>query len=161
MLFRSQYFSGDVHHLQALRDIKNSGATFFEATVQKTGGETLFVDVHANLIMPDGVPMIKVFLRDVTERKMAVVSLQKANQRVIHLLESTNDAYLALDENYVITYCNRQAEQLFQILRKDVLGQILWDELPAFSAVFYEPFQLAVDKGSSAAFEVHYSPLNV
>ncbi len=157
----AQYFSGDVHHLQALRDIKNSGATFFEATVQKTGGDTLFIDVHANLIMPDGVPMIKVFLRDVTERKMAVVSLQKANQRVIHLLESTNDAYLALDENYVITYCNRQAEQLFQILRKDVLGQILWDELPAFSTVFYEPFQLAVEKGSSAAFEVHYSPLNV
>ncbi|VAX04319.1 diguanylate cyclase/phosphodiesterase (GGDEF & EAL domains) with PAS/PAC sensor(s), partial [hydrothermal vent metagenome] len=157
----AQYFSEDVHHLQALRDIKNSGATFFEATVQKTGGETLFVDVHANLIMPDGVPMIKVFLRDVTERKMAVVSLQKANQRVIHLLESTNDAYLALDENYVITYCNRQAEQLFQILRKDVLGQILWDELPAFSTVFYEPFQLAVEKASSAAFEVHYSPLNV
>ncbi|MCF6259945.1 MAG: ATP-binding protein [Gammaproteobacteria bacterium] len=157
----AQYFSGDVHHLQALRDIKNSGATFFEATVQKNGGETLFIDVHANLIMPDGVPMIKVFLRDVTERKMAVVALQKANQRVIHLLESTNDAYLALDENYVITYCNRQAEQLFQILRKDVLGQILWDELPAFSTVFYEPFQLAVDKGSSAAFEVHYSPLNV
>ena len=157
----AQYFSGDIHYLQALRDMKNSGATFFEATVQRTGGETLFVDVHANLIMPDGVPMIKVFLRDVTERKMAVVSLQKANQRVIHLLESTNDAYLALDENYVITYCNRQAEQLFQILRKDVLGQILWDELPAFSTVFYEPFQLAVDKGSSAAFEVHYSPLNV
>ncbi len=157
----AQYFSEDVHHLQALRDIKNSGATFFEAIVQKKGGETLFIDVHANLIMPDGVPMIKVFLRDVTERKMAVVSLQKANQRVIHLLESTNDAYLALDENYVITYCNRQAEQLFQILRKDVLGQILWDELPAFSTVFYEPFQLAVEKGSSAAFEVHYSPLNV
>jgi PAS domain S-box-containing protein len=157
----AQYFSGDIHHLQALRDIKNSGATFFEATVQKNGGETLFIDVHANLIMPDGVPMIKVFLRDVTERKMAVVALQKANQRVIHLLESTNDAYLALDENYVITYCNRQAEQLFQILRKDVLGQILWDELPAFSTVFYEPFQLAVGKGSNAAFEVHYSPLNV
>ncbi len=157
----AQYFSEDVHHLQALRDIKNSGATFFETVVQKKGGETLFIDVHANLIMPDGVPMIKVFLRDVTERKMAVVSLQKANQRVIHLLESTNDAYLALDENYVITYCNRQAEQLFQILRKDVLGKILWDELPAFSTVFYEPFQLAVEKGSSAAFEVHYSPLNV
>ncbi len=157
----AQYFSEDVHHLQALRDIKNSGATFFETVVQKKGGETLFIDVHANLIMPDGVPMIKVFLRDVTERKMAVVSLQKANQRVIHLLESTNDAYLALDENYVITYCNRQAEQLFQILRKDVLGQILWDELPAFSTVFYEPFQLAVEKGSSAAFEVHYPPLNV
>jgi len=157
----ARYFSGDVHRLQALRDIKNSGATFFEATVQRSGGETLFVDVHANLIMPDSVPMIKVFLRDVTERKMAVVALQKANQRVIHLLESTNDAYLALDENYAITYCNRQAEQLFKVLRKDVLGKVLWDELPEFSAVFYDPFQLAINGGSSAAFEVYYSPLNV
>ncbi len=156
-----QYFSGDVYHLQALRDIKNSGATFFEATVKKPGGETVFIDVHANLIMPDGVPRVKVFLRDVTERKMAVIELQKANQRVVHLLESTNDAYLALDEDYAITYCNRQAEQLFQVLREDVLGQILWDELPEFSAVFYQPFQLAIDKGSSAAFEVYYSPLNV
>ena len=156
-----QYFSEDVHRLQALRDIKNSGATFFEATVQKPDGETLFVDVHANLIMPDDVPMIKVFLRDVTERKMAVVALQKANQRAIHLLESTNDAYLALNDDYVITYCNRQAEQLFQILREDVLEQVLWDELPGFSAVFYDSFQLAIVEGSSAAFEAYYSPLSV
>ncbi|NOX92988.1 MAG: PAS domain-containing protein [Gammaproteobacteria bacterium] len=156
-----RYFSGDVRHLQALQDIKNSGATFFEATVHKPGGGTLFVDVHANLIMPDGVPMIKVFLRDITERKMAVVALQKANQRVIHLLESTNDAYLALDEDYAITYCNRQAEQLFQVLREDVLGQILWDELPEFSEVFYDPFRLAIKENSSAAFEVYYSPLNL
>jgi len=157
----AQYFSGDVHRLQALRDIKNSGATFFEATVQKPDGEMLFVDVHANLIMPNDVPMIKVFLRDVTERKMAVVALQKANQRVIHLLESTNDAYLALNDDYVITYCNRQAEQLFQILRADVLEQVLWDELPEFSAVFYDSFQLAIAEGSSAAFEVYYPPLSV
>jgi len=108
----------------------------------KSGGETLFIDVHANLIMPDGVPMIKVFLRDVTERKMAVVALQKANQRVVHLLESTNDAYLALDENYVITYCNRQAEQLFQVLRRDVLGQVFGMSCQHFLQCFMSRFQL-------------------
>ncbi len=156
-----QYFSGDVHRFQALRDIKNTGATFFEATMRRVDGDILFVDVHANLIMPDGLPMIKVFLRDVTEQKIAVVALQKANQRVIHLLESTNDAYFSLDENYAITYCNQQAEQLFKVLRDDVLGQVLWDELPEFSAIFYDFFQSAVDDNSNVAFEVFYSPLNV
>jgi PAS domain S-box-containing protein len=157
----TRYFTGGAHRLQALRDIKNTGATFFEATVQRSDGEMLFVDVHANLIMPDGVPMMKVFLRDVTERKTAEAALRKANQRVTHLLESTNDAYLALDENYVITYCNRQAEQLFQVLRGDVLDQIVWDELPDFAAVFYDRFQLALREGLTAAFEVYYSPLDI
>ncbi|HHI92466.1 MAG TPA: PAS domain-containing sensor histidine kinase [Gammaproteobacteria bacterium] len=157
----ARYFSEDVHRLQALRDIRKVGAIFFEATVEKPDVENLFVDVHANLIMPDGVPMIKVFLRDVTERKMAVAALQRANQRVVHLLESTSDAYLALNENYIITYCNRQAEQLFQVLREDVLGQILWDKLPDFSTVFYDYFQRAVREDSGAVLEVYYSPLNV
>ncbi|HEC18878.1 MAG TPA: PAS domain S-box protein [Gammaproteobacteria bacterium] len=82
----------------------------------------------------------------------------RSHSRVIQLLESINDAYLAFDEHYVITYCNRQAEQLFQILRGDVLGQIVWDELAEFSTVFFERFQAAMRDGVSTAFEVYYAP---
>lgn len=156
-----QYFPDAGHQLQALRDIKNSGAISFEANVQRPDGNIVFVEVHANLIMPDGAPLIKILMRDVTEQKTAAENLQRANQRATHLLESTNDAYLAVDENFVITYCNRQAEQLFQVLRKDVLDQILWDELPDFSAIFYDRFQLILSEGENSAFEVYYSPLDL
>jgi PAS domain S-box-containing protein len=156
-----QYFSDDANPLQGLREIKKSGAVFFEAAIKNSAGETVFVDVHANLIMPNGAPMTKIFLRDVTERKTAEAALRRANKRAEHLLESTNDAYLSLDENYIITYCNRQAEQLFQVLREDVLDQIVWDELAEFSTVFYERFQHATETGSNAAFEVYYAPLDV
>lgn len=155
------YFSDGTRHLTALRDIQNSGATFFEATIWPMGGKSLFVDIHASLITPNGVPKVKIFLRDVTERKTAETDLRQAKQRTVHFLESTNDAYLSLDKSYVITYCNKQAEQLFQILRKDVLDQIVWDELPEFSTIFYDKLQSAVKEDSNVAFEVYYSPLDV
>ena len=156
-----QYFSAGAHSLQALKDIQHDGATFFESALRKADGSMLFVDVHANLLMLNGLPMIKVFLRDITERKMAEDDLRRANQQVKHLLESISDAYLALDNNSIVSYFNPQAEQLFQVLRADILGSVLWDKLPEFSPTFYDRFQAIADEHRSASFEAYYAATGV
>ena len=153
-----EYFSESSAQLLALRDIRRDGATFFETVIQRSVDEILYVDVHANLLMFDGEPMIKVFLRDVTERKMASYDLLRANEHLTHILESTNDAYLAVNDDYVIGYCNQQAEQLFQVSRKVILDNVLWEQFPGLTAAFSQQFKTAIDDNVKVAFEAYYAP---
>lgn len=152
------YFSGGAQSLNALRDIRHNGATYFEAVIQRPGEAIVYVDVHANLLMLNNAPMIKVFLRDVTARKTAGYDLLRANQQLTHILESTNDAYLSVSADYVIEYCNRQAEKLFQVSRHEVLNSVLWDRFPGLSATFVERFQSAIQDNVKVAFEAYYAP---
>ena len=156
-----RYFSAGACSLRALHDIRRDGATFFESTICQPDGTVIYVDVHANLIMLDNLPMTKVFLRDISSRKLAEDELRRANQRVSHLLESTSDAYLALDEHDVVSYFNRQAEQLFQVSQQDIIGRVLWEELPEFIDVFGARFHSAMQEYEVTAFEVYYSPSDV
>ncbi|MDT8383847.1 MAG: PAS domain S-box protein [Gammaproteobacteria bacterium] len=152
------YFSDGAQSLKALRDIRHNGATYFEAVIQRPGEAIVYVDVHANLLMLNNAPMIKVFLRDVTARKTAGYDLLRANQQLTHILESTNDAYLSVSADYVIEYCNQQAEKLFQVSRHEVLNSVLWDRFPGLSATFVEQFQSAIQDDVQVAFEAYYAP---
>jgi PAS domain S-box-containing protein len=153
-----EYFSESSAQLLALRDIRRDGATFFETVIQRSTDEILYVDVHANLLMFDGEPMIKVFLRDVTDRKTASYDLLRANEHLTHILESTNDAYLAVNDDYVISYCNQQAEQLFQVSRKAILNNVLWEQFPGLSTTFSQQFKTAIEDNVKVAFEAYYAP---
>lgn len=156
-----QYFSGGSQSLKALRDIRHDGATFFEAVIQLSDDAVIYVDVHANLLMINDVPMIKVFLRDVTARKTLGYDLLRANEQLVHILESTNDAYLSVDADYVINYCNQQAEQMFQVVRNDILEHVLWDQFSGLSSTFEAQFKTAMRDNVKVAFEAYYAPSDV
>lgn len=156
-----RYFSGGSQSLNALSDIRYNGATFFEAVVQQPDDAVLYVDVHANLLLINDVPMIKVFLRDVTTRKTAGYDLLRANEHLTHILESTNDAYLSIDADYVIDYCNQQAEQLFQVSRNEILENVLWDRFPGLSSTFAMQFQAAMQTNVKVAFDAYYAPSEI
>lgn len=156
-----KYFSGGAEGLNALSDIRHDGATFFEAAIEKEDEALMYVDVHANLLMINNEPKIKVFLRDVTSRKTAGYDLLRANEHLTHILESTNDAYLSVDADYTINYCNQQAEQLFQVSRKEILNNVLWDQFPGLSSTFEQQLQSALEGNVKVAFEAYYSPSDV
>lgn len=152
------YFSGGVGSLSVLRNIQRDGETFFEASIHSSNGAELYVDVHANLLMLNGMPMAKVFMRDVTARRAVADDLLRANEHVSHILESTNDAYLAISDDYKVNYCNQRAEQLFQISRGDISSSVLWECLPGLFPSFSQQFRAAIESGVSVAFEAYYAP---
>ncbi|MCF6210421.1 MAG: PAS domain S-box protein [Gammaproteobacteria bacterium] len=154
------FFVDGGRQLQALRDIKRDGATFFEATVQHSDGALLYVDVHANLITLGDEPMIKIFLRDISARKLAEEDLRRTHQHVRHILESTNDAYVAIDDDWNITYFNARAEDLFQVSREQMLGHSLWDQLPEFASSCYKKFHHSRNSDKMLQFEGYYPPLD-
>lgn len=65
---------------------------------------------------------------DITARKLLEEALKESNRKLrfqADILESTNDAVIALDPDLCIRYCNAAAEQMYGVKLKDVLGQPL------------------------------------
>jgi two-component system, sensor histidine kinase len=62
---------------------------------------------------------------DFTERFRA-----EKDRRATAILESTTDAFFALDRDWRFTYVNRQAELVLTRSRYDLIGKVIWDVFP-------------------------------
>lgn len=81
------------------------------------------------------------------------------DQQIRRILESIRDGFFALDDHWRITYLNRQAEELLQRDRKDLLGQSVWNTISqAASPTFYEQCHKAVSEQIDIKFEHFYTP---
>jgi PAS domain S-box-containing protein len=76
------------------------------------------------------------------------------------ILESITDAFVALDEDWTLTYVNAQAEALLERPREELLGQNVWDEFPeAVGSTFQEKYETAIEESRTVEFLEYYSPL--
>lgn len=99
---------------------------------------------------------------DITSRKEAdqrfISSLQERNT----ILESIGDGLINLDKNWIVTYWNRQAENILGMKRSEVLGKNIWDVYSdAVGLDFYRHYHQAMESGQSVVFEEYYPTLNI
>lgn len=108
------------------------------------------------------------FLRNITSHLSASIFRRK-NQEVIEsmllqrskILESIQDGFLALDKEWKVTYCNREAETLLMINRDEVLGKSIWDRFQeALSSNFYTQYKTAIDTQTPVRFEEYFPTTN-
>jgi len=77
------------------------------------------------------------------------------------ILESITDAFVALDEDWTLTYVNAQAEALLERPRDELLGQHVWDEFPeAVGSTFQHKYETAVEEERTVEFLEYYPPLD-
>ncbi|HKB89146.1 MAG TPA: PAS domain S-box protein [Opitutaceae bacterium] len=97
---------------------------------------------------------------DITGRKQAEAALRRSEERATNIIESITDGFMAMDQEWRITYLNRRAEEIFRPLQKthaNTLGRIFWDEFPeTVGTIFEESYYRAVRGQMSVAFEVFY-----
>ena len=85
----------------------------------------------------------------------------KSEQRLENVLTSVTDACFVLDTAWRFTYLNPRAERLLRRARKDLLGQVLWDQFPeALGSPFEAHYKNAMLERRVAHFEELYSPLD-
>lgn len=102
------------------------------------------------------------FIRDITERKKAEEKLLLAYQEKNNILESIGDAFFAVDENWVVTYWNQQAEKVLGKKKEDIVGKHFWTiYADAIDSDFYRQFHKALDTGERVTFEEYYPTLNM
>ena len=141
----------------ALREAEHTGVAFFEAPLHNAQGARLHVAAYGSAMTMNGQLMVKMLMRDVTASKQAVAEIEKVNRRVVHILESTTDAYIALDHAWRVTYINTRGETLFNTERDQVLGHRMWDLFPELVSAFYRAFRTALATGNPVVIEGHYA----
>jgi len=65
--------------------------------------------------------------QDIDIRKRAELELLKVAEEKNMILESIGDGFVTLDVNWIVTYWNKEAENILQKKREEVMGRNIWD----------------------------------
>ena len=94
---------------------------------------------------------------DITEQEKARLELKESRERVVRILESVSDGFMALDKDLTITYFNKAAESLLDRKCDEVLGRPLLEAFPeAKDSVFEENFRKAIASRQPVSFETYF-----
>jgi PAS domain S-box-containing protein len=95
----------------------------------RMNGEEFPIDASISQVAVDGKKFFTVILRDVTERRKAEESLQRAvdehrdlTERLRGVLQSAMDAIITMDEEQRIVLFNEAAEKIFRCRAGEVIG---------------------------------------
>jgi PAS domain S-box-containing protein len=72
------------------------------------------------------------------ERQQTEAALQKSEEQSRNILESINDGFFALDENWRFTYVNQAAEELTHRTAAELLGKNFWEAFPGVVGTEFE-----------------------
>jgi PAS domain S-box-containing protein len=131
--------------------------------VIETGESITFEDHYGMWLEINAYPSdegVSVFFRDITLKKEVDSRLVAAYEEKTKILESIGDAFFAVDKNWVVTYWNKEAENVLGKKRDDITGKNLWVEYAdAVHLDFYKQYHKAMDTGENVTFEEYYPTL--
>jgi PAS domain S-box-containing protein len=105
---------------------------------------------------------VSVTLIDATDEHDAQMAFFRGQQRAAHLLESIEDAFFAVDDDWRFTYVNERAEALLQRSSEELLGENIWEAFPdAVGSRFEAQYRRAMREQTAVSFTEHYQPLNL
>lgn len=129
--------------IQKFREAISRGTSWdIELRVNTLAGREKWLRIIGDAEMLNG-RCVRIYgsLQDINARKRMEVSLFSALREKSIILESIQDAFIALDANQNISYWNNQAERMFSLQRSAVkdknIGEIfpLWHETDFFEVV--------------------------
>ncbi len=102
--------------------------------------------------------------RDVTKDRQAEEKLKKYENDSLQekntILETIGDGFFAVDDNWKVTYWNHQAEKSLGKLKKETIGQHLWELFPnSINTESYKKYHQAFETNRVVHFEDYYPPL--
>ncbi len=100
--------------------------------------------------------------QDIDARKKAQVAVKEVLEERNTILESIGDAFFAVDKNWIVTYWNSTAENIFRRSRSQIVNRSLLEEFPYMvDTAAYKYYCQVLDTGQSAHFEYYTSHYNV
>jgi PAS domain S-box-containing protein len=99
--------------------------------------------------------------QDIDARKRAEISGKRALEERNTILESIDDAFFAVDRNWIVTYWNKRAEKVLLTPKDKILGHNLWEIFSdSVGSESYKNYDNAIETNQAAHFEDYYSALN-
>jgi PAS domain S-box-containing protein len=135
----------------------------FDANIVTAKGNFRTINI-TNLPIIDNKEVIGTYLiaKDITEMLHANIQLDRNNQRISTILESITDGFIAVDQNWIITYFNREAEFILSVSRQAVIGKDLWDVFPkGKNEKFYPEYHRALSDQVCVRFNEYVAAKNM
>ncbi|OUL35730.1 ATPase [Nostoc sp. T09] len=86
---------------------------------------------------------------------------QALRQSLANILESMSDAFIAVNQDWQITYVNQQAAKITDFEAQKLLGKNFWEQWPATKDTEFEKeYRRASTEGIPVHFEAFYEPYN-
>lgn len=141
------------------------GSVRCEVRMRRGDGTTVEVDLSSATFQVGDTTHAVVHFRDMSEtsRRLADESrARRAATEVVATLDAITDGFFSLDEAWIITYFNRQAEKMTGVRREQVVGRHLMDAFPGVRGnAFEHHYTAAMANGQTAVFRDHYGPLGL
>ena len=101
-----------------------------ELTLETVDGRRVDVEFIANVYDVDNHRVIQCNIRDITERKLADMTLKQSENKYRELTESISDVFFAMDNDLRYTHWNKASEKLTGVTATDALGKKFFDIFP-------------------------------
>jgi len=165
LLYRKEFERHEMH----LRDVLQGIPQSFERAFYKGDGVKIYTHTQYLPDVQDNV--VKGFyslIYDVTEIKQAEVNRENAEKLGIRaheerntILESIDDAFFAVDKNWIVTYWNNTAEKVLQTPKSKILNRNLWEVFAdSVDSESYLKYHQAVETNQAVHFEDYYQPID-
>lgn len=108
-------------------------------------------------------------LETITANLATAISRQHLDEQLKELLdeknvilESISDAFYAVDDEWTITYFNREAENMLEVQASEVVGQNIWEIFPgAAETELYDHYKNVIENKEPLTFEYFYPPQEI
>lgn len=148
----------------AISDAIKKGITYkLELDIVRTDDEVRHCIAIGHPILNESGRVIKLVgsLQDITERKISENKVQELAEERYRILESINDGFFVINQEFIVEYFNLAAEILLNKKRDSVVGKNLFDAFPeAKGSIFEEEYIKSLKEQRSISFETHFLPHN-
>jgi PAS domain S-box-containing protein len=84
------------------------------------------------------------------------------NQDPFHLLDHISDGLIFVDHDWIVQYCNAEAENILKVTKMKMKGESFWKCFPGFNdQKFSSRFHRALKLQQAFQFEEYYQPLQL
>jgi two-component system cell cycle sensor histidine kinase/response regulator CckA len=128
-----------------------------EVRARRKNGAEFPVEVSLSPVPRDESGLVICIVRDVTKRKLAERALRESNHRIVSILESITDAFIAVDYEWKLTYLNGKAKQMMGCRREEAIGKNIWERFPELAgSVLEQECRRAVASRAPVEFTTFY-----
>lgn len=130
-----------------------------ECRFKNKKGDYVFLEAQGNNQLNN--PSIKRYVinsRNISERKKSEEQLKASEEQKNKILSSITEAFLALDNDWNLTYINKRANVLFNRSNKNILGKNFWESFPE-TEESSKKYYNALSKNKQTEFEYFYPRL--
>lgn len=99
-------------------------------------------------------------MQDIDEKKRAEQEVLRIYEEKNDILESIADAFYAVDKNWIVTYWNKESENLLNRDRKEMIGKNLWEAYPHLvDTELYKHYRIVAKENKVRQFVMYYEPM--